>query len=244
MPHLPNVLWLSASPSLQRFNQPLLRYLAPQVSIAQWEYCQTLDEASSLEQAVALLHSYLRGCDHPVHLAGHGISGVVGLICARLYPERVRSLTLLSVAPQPAITWHTHYYVQRQLMPCSKPQILAQIARSLFGSRLPVAAKELVGMLDRDLELSPIPHSLFKLRELAKGGISQPLLVCGSETDPVVDPQMLTGWHAWLKPEDVLRQFPLGHHFFHLAHPQQVGDELLDFWQTVNARTNDLSLIM
>ena len=113
----------------------------------------TLDEASSLEQAVTLLDDYLRECDQPIHLAGHGISGVVGLICARLNPEKVRSLVLLSVAPQPAITWHTHYYVQRQLMPCSRQQILAQIARSLFGRELPMAAKELIKMLDRDLEL-------------------------------------------------------------------------------------------
>ncbi len=239
MPHLPAVLWLSASPSLQRFNQPLLRYLASQIRVTQWEYCQTLDEASSLEQAVALLDDYLQECDQPIHLAGHGISGVVGLICARLNSKRVRSLTLLSVAPQPAITWHTHYYIQRQLMPCSRQQILAQIARSLFGCELPLAAKELVKMLDRDLELSPSPHSLFKLRELAKGGISQPLLICGSKTDPIVDPKMLEGWRFWLKPDDFLQQFPAGHHFFHTAHPQQVGDALLNFWQTMDSEADD-----
>ena len=93
------------------------------------------------------------------------------------------------------------------------------------------------------LELSPIPHSLFKLRELAKGGISQPLLVCGSETDPIVDPKMLEGWRFWLKPEDRLRQFPEGHHFFHLTHPQQVGKVLLDFWQTVSAGADDAQVL-
>jgi pimeloyl-ACP methyl ester carboxylesterase len=243
MSHLPEVLWLSASPSLQSFNQPLLRYLSPHVRVAQWEYYQTLDEASSVENAVTLLDDYLQSYDTPIHLAGHGISGVIGLIYARLCPEKVRSLSLLSVAPQPAVTWHTHYYIQRQLMPCSQYQLLAQIARSLFGSVLPTPAKELVVRLDRDLELSPIPHSLFKLRELAKGGISQPLLVCGSNTDPIVDPQTLSGWLPWLKPDDSLRRIPEGHHFFQMAHPQQVGDELLNFWQTVSVRSLDLSLI-
>ncbi len=40
-----DVLWLNASPSLKGFDRPLLQYLCGHVKIAQWEYCQTQDEA-------------------------------------------------------------------------------------------------------------------------------------------------------------------------------------------------------
>ena len=44
-----DVLWLSASPALQRFDKPLLQYLSGYMRIAQWEYQQTKDEASSID---------------------------------------------------------------------------------------------------------------------------------------------------------------------------------------------------
>ena len=91
MSKLPNVLMLNVSPSLKGFNQLLMRRLSWQVAIAQWEYCQSQDEASSSEVALILLHDYLKASDHPVHLIGHGISGLVGLLYARRHPERVKS---------------------------------------------------------------------------------------------------------------------------------------------------------
>lgn len=251
MPNSPDILWLSASPSLQRFDQPLLRYLAEQTAtesssfsgaIARWEYYQTPDEASSLAKAVALLHDYLKLRDRPIHLAGHGISGTIALTYARRYPERVQSVSLLAVAARPAVTWHAHYYVQRQMLPCSRQQLLAQMARSLFGSPLPYPAKDLVQVLDRDLEASPCLHSLFKLGELPKGSVMMPLLVCSSHNDPVVDPQAVSGWRDWTKSEDALWQCPDGHHFFHYFYPQPVGDRLLSFWQGIQLRSADLSL--
>jgi pimeloyl-ACP methyl ester carboxylesterase len=109
----PNVIWLNTSPSLRWVDQPLLRHLVRCRPILRWEYTQSQDEASSLDTAVDLLHKYVlsRPAETEdttrVHLAGHGISGVVGLLYARRFPKYVRSLTLLSVAAQPAATWHT-----------------------------------------------------------------------------------------------------------------------------------------
>ena len=228
-----DVLWLSASPSLKPFDRPLLRYLSQHLPIAQWEYCQTSDEASSLDKAVVLLHDFLQ-FRRPVHLIGHGMGGILGLIYARRYPEHVQSLALLAVASQPATTWQVRYYVQRQLLPCSRQQVLAQTVRSLFGSQLPYPAKDLVRVLARDLEESPSPHSLFKLVDLPTGGVSMPLMVCGCKTDPVVDPISLAGWLTCLKQEDYLWECPEGHHFFHYFHPQQVGEQVLDFWQSTS----------
>lgn len=235
-------LWISASPSLKHFDQPLLRHLAGQTNLARWEYCQTLDEGSSVWTAIALLHQHLQHQDEPIHLIGHGISGIVALLYSRQYPERVRSLTLLSVSAQPAVTWQAHYYVQRQLLPCSQTQVLGQMIVSLFGRKLPYSMKEILSALRLDLESSPSLHSLFKLNRLPQGGVSMPLLVCGSKTDPIVDPSALADWTAWFKPEDRLWQCLDGHHFFHYFHPQLVGDQILDFWQSQSARQSLLQL--
>ncbi|MGV0023436.1 alpha/beta fold hydrolase [Phormidesmis priestleyi] len=237
-----DVLWLSASPSLKRLNQPLLRHLSEQVTVLQWEYYQTLDEGSCLPNAVALLHEYLKVHNRPIHLAGHGISGVIGLLYARLYPERVKSLCLLSIAAQPAITWHSHYYTQLHLLPCSRQQILAQMALSLFGKRLPYPIKESLEALDRDLDLAPCPHSLFKLNELPKGGVAMPLLVCRSQTDSIIDPMGQSNWLPWMKLEDRLWECPEGRHFFHYFYPELVSSRLLEFWRSVNSRSLNLSL--
>ncbi len=230
------VLWLNASPSLKHFDMPLLRYLSQHIPVFCWEYSQTQDEACSLDQAVVLLHDYLKFRNAPVHLAGHGMGGVVGLMYARRYPRRVCSLTLLAVAAQPATTWHTHYYVQRQLLPCSRQQVLAQMVRSLFGSQFSYPVRDLVAALSRDLEETPALHSLFKLVSLTKGGVSAPLMICGSESDPVVSPLGLYEWHQWLKPGDRLIEFADGHHFFHTFYPEQVGAELLEFWQATDVQ--------
>ncbi|HEY9907663.1 MAG TPA: alpha/beta hydrolase [Thermosynechococcaceae cyanobacterium] len=226
---IPDILWLSCSPSLKRFDQPLLRILSQHFTVARWDYSQTLDEASSLNTAIVLLHDYLKHRKQPIHLVGHGIGGVVGLLYARQHPERVRSLTLLAVAAQPAATWHAHYYVQRQLLPCSRPQLLAQTARSLFGCPLPYSAKDLAIALSKDLETSPTPHSLLGLGSLPKGGVAVPLLVCGSLTDPVVDSLALQDWQAFLKPIDQLWQCDQGHHFFHYSCADRVGAAVMDF---------------
>ncbi len=231
-----DLLWLNASPSLKPFDQPLLRYLSQHLTVAQWLYQQSQDEASALDDAVLLLHDYLSCHDRPVHLAGHGLSGVVGLMYARQFPERVRSLTLLAVAAQPAITWHTHYYVQRQLFSCSRQQLLACTIRSLFGSEILYPIKALVASLSRDLEESPSPHSLFKLANLPIGGVAMPLMVCGSKTDPVVHPPALQEWLVSFKSDDALWQCPDGRHFFHYFHPQAVGAQLLQFWRCLDAQ--------
>ncbi len=230
----PEYVWLSVSPSLKCFDRPLLRLLSQQVEITRWEYQHGLDEASAGQTAVNLLHIYLKKLDHPVHLLGHGMAGVVGLLYARQYPEWVRSLTLLAVAPQPANTWHAHYYVQRHLLPCDRQQVLAQTVRSLFGASLPYPAKDLVAALNHDLTYAPHPHSLFDLTTLPQGGIQPPLLVCGSQADPIVTPPILHDWWSYLKPQDDLWQCPEGRHFFHYDQPDWVAAMITEFWQSCN----------
>ena len=88
-------IWLNASPSLRWVDQLLLRHLTRSNQITLWEYSRSLDEASSLETAVELLHEYIMSqragaaADSKIHLAGHGISGVVGLLYARQFPHHV-----------------------------------------------------------------------------------------------------------------------------------------------------------
>ena len=231
-----DVLWLNTSPSLKYFDQPLLQALAHNHTVAQWTYHQSPDEASSPDDAVLLLHDYLQQQSRPIHLAGHGMSGVVALLYARRFPERVRSLTLLAVGAQPAVTWQTHYYVQRQLITCSRQQLLACTTRSLFGQALSHPVKALVASLNRDLDESPSPHSLFKLATLPKGGVTMPLLVCGSKTDPVVHPPVLQEWLSYFKSDDTLWQCPDGRHFFHYFQPQLVAEQMMRFWRCLAAQ--------
>ncbi|MBD2545128.1 MULTISPECIES: alpha/beta fold hydrolase [Planktothricoides] len=124
----PDALWINVSPALEKFNRPLLKQLSAQTAIAKWEYSQTPDEPTSLEIAVDLLHDYLKDRQQPIHLLGHSTSGLLGLMYARRYPEKVRSrsvadatsLTLLSVGVHPAVDWQAHYYAQLQVLPCSR----------------------------------------------------------------------------------------------------------------------------
>lgn len=238
-----NVLWLNASPSLKGLDKPLLQYLSKYVVVARWEYFQTKDEACSLDAAVALLYDFLKSHDRPVHLAGHGMSGAIALLFARRYPQKVRSLSLLAVASQSANTWQAHYYQQRLLFPLSREQVLVNSVRTLFGNQSPANTKKLLTALIRDLDESPTPHSLFRLIHLPKGGVSMPMFVCGSKNDPVVSPPELQDWQNWLKPEDILWECPKGYHFFHYFYPQQVGEQMLSFWQrfTQNSETTQNS---
>jgi len=235
MSDVPDIVWISASSSVKAFDRPLVQYLSKQRTVAQWQYEQTPDEASSLNSAIELLHQYLETQPQAVHLVGHGMSGVVALLYARRYPERVKSLSLLSVAAQPAITWHAHYYIQRKLLPCSREQLLAQTVRNLFGQRLPFHVQAFVTLLDRDLETSPNLHSLYELVQLPKGGVSMPLLVCAAMDDSIIDRRSHAQWSRLLKLGDRLWRCPSGKHFFHFFHPEQVGEQLFQFWQFENS---------
>lgn len=226
-----DVLWLSSSPALVRFDQPLLSYLSKYMQVAQWEYHPEKDEGSSIDEAVNLLNEFLTPCTDAIHLAGHGAGGAIAVNFARRYPEKVRSLTLLAVASQPAHTWHAHYYVQRSLFTISREQVLANSVRNLFGKQSHHTTKKLMSALDKDLDQTPLSHSIFKLVDLPKGGVSMPMMVCGSNNDPIVDPPALQDWLKYFKPEDNLWECPQGHHFFHYFYPQEVGQQILSFWQ-------------
>lgn len=240
MSYFADALWLSVSPTLQRFDRPLLRTLAQTIPVAQWAYSQTLDEPTSLDAALILLHNYLQDCDRPLHLLGHGTSGLLALLYARQYPEKVRSLTLLSVGVNPAIDWQSHYYAQRRLIPCPQETILRQMVYGLWGSLPRDATEKLTQILEQDLYQSLSPHHLMRSISFLPIGIDLPVLICGGAEDMVIDPRQLQGWRSHLHhAASRVWACPKGRYFFHHADPNQVSRQILKFWRKITSEQRD-----
>ncbi|NJN86954.1 MAG: alpha/beta hydrolase [Leptolyngbyaceae cyanobacterium SL_7_1] len=236
MSKLPDVLWLSVSPALRPFDRPLMQALSQTQTVGYWEYAQTLDEPNSFDAALVLLHDYLKHSDRPLHLIGHSTSGVLGLLYARQHPERVRSLTLLSVGVHPAIDWQAHYYAQAQLLRCSRSILLSQMVYNLFGRQPRATMSRWVTLLEEDLLTSLSPHTLFKRVKVASGGVTVPLMVCGGGEDIIIDPPMLQGWQDWMREGDRLWLCSEGGHFFHYHHPDLVDQAISEFWALLHSR--------
>jgi pimeloyl-ACP methyl ester carboxylesterase len=228
----PDALWLNVSPGLERLDRKLLSCLARHHQVSHWAYRQTPDEPGSLDIALTLLHDFLKGQHRPVHLLGHGTGGLLGLLYARKHPRRVKSLTLLSVGVNPTVDWQAYYYNHLEKLPCSRHEILTQMAYSLFGYQAKPLIRSWVNLLEMDLAHSPSPHSLLKRVSLFPGGVPVPLMACGGEEDPIIDSHQIQGWRPWLKPEDRIWICPKGRHFFHATFPQQVASKILSFWET------------
>ncbi len=227
-----DALWLNVSPALQRLDGKLLKCLARHYNLSHWSYRQTCDEPSSLEIALTLLQDYLKVKNRPIHLFGHGIGGLLGLLYARRFPGRVKSLTLISVGVNPMVDWQAHYYTRLEKLPCSRYQVLTQMAYSLFGYQAKPLIHGWINLLEADLASSPSPHSLLRRVSLFPGKVPVPLMVCGGQDDAIVDPTQIYGWRPWLKPEDRLWICRHGRYFFHHDFPQQVASQILSFWET------------
>jgi pimeloyl-ACP methyl ester carboxylesterase len=239
MSQITDALWLNVSPPFQGFDRPLLKHLSRHTSIAQWEYSQTPDEPNSLETALVLLHDYLKHYSRPVHLLGHSTAGLLGLLYARQHPERVQSLTLLSVGVNPAVDWQAQYYAQRRLLPCDQQTILRQMVYGLLGCSPDGVTETLIKLLEQDLYQSLSPHSLARSMRLLPISVEVPLLVCGSVDDVIIDPNQLRGWQQHLH-HSASRFWvcPGGRYFFHYFYPEQVNKQIVQFWRSISSSQN------
>ncbi|MEM8637926.1 MAG: alpha/beta hydrolase [Cyanobacteria bacterium P01_G01_bin.54] len=229
-----DALWLNLSPRLKRFNLRLLQQLQTHPSVATsligcWDYHQTLDEPCCFEAALTLLHEAIRSGDRPLHLLGHGSSAGLALRYAQRYPQWVRSLTLLSVGSEPTQSWHDHYYALRQLLPCSRSMILAQMVRSLFGQQGPSLTKTFIKILATDLDSALAPHSLAHYTHFEVEHVEPPILVAIGAQDTLLAPINAPSL-SWLKPSDRLYHCPEGRHFFHYDYPCRMAQVISDFW--------------
>lgn len=247
MSYVADALWLNVSPALQGFDRPLLKHIAQRTAIAQWEYAQSPDEPTSFEIALTLLHDYLKHCDRPIHLLGHSTGGLLALLYARQHPERVRSLTLLSVGVNPAIDWQAHYYAQRRLLPCNQKTILRRTVYGLLGCPSKDTIETLVTLLEQDLQHSLSPHHLFRTTNLLPVSVPVPLLVCGGIDDVVISPNQLRDWqHYFNHAHSRLWICPGGRYFFHYFYAQEVSEQIAQFWTSIPSCPNEpvnLSLV-
>lgn len=104
----------------------------------------------------------------------------------------------------------------------------------MFGHQNNKNTLDLIKILQRDLCTAPTAHSLYRLSRVEPGGVSMPMMVCGSENDGIVVPLALAGWQDYLKENDILWTHPWGHHFFHYFFPQETGRQVIKFWQQVH----------
>lgn len=229
----PSALFIGVSQGLQYLNLPLSRVLSRHSTMACWDYHQELDDSCDLETPITLLYDYLKNRSESIHLIGHGIGGVISQIFAHRYPERIRTLTLLAVSPQPGLTWHTHFYIQRKLFPCERSRLLLHSAKTLSAGHLCQPQLErLAAGLAMDLDSSPIPHSLLTLTVLPEITLTVPTLICLDTHDPVVDPTFQAMWTKYLRPIDVMWSISTGSHFFHYFSPQLLADQITAFWHS------------
>lgn len=232
MPQVSDTVWVNVNPSFREFDQPLLNNLSQQRAIAEWQYFQTSDEPTYLEVPLMLLKKYLEQYTYPVNLLGHGIGGLISWLYTGRYPERIKSLTLLSVGPGSAVDWQAHYYVQSNLLNCSRKTLLTHAVYNLFGHQSSYLREKYRQVLERDLLTSTSPHSLCSRLHLFPERVTVPLLVCRGSDDFVIDLNLFQQWKPWLKDIDRLWQCPKGRYFFHYSYPDQVSQQIRAFWQS------------
>jgi surfactin synthase thioesterase subunit len=273
----PNVLWLSVSPHLKGFDQRLLGQLVKTATVRRWDYCQTADEPCCTDDVIDSLHEYLserasleksweeknweetsweaETAMPQVHLLGHGLSGVIGLLYARRYPQYVASLTLLSVGSLPAVNWQAYYYALRQHLPCSRERVLAQMTQLLFGEQPCRFSRALAELLTRDLDNSLTLHSLAHHTHIEPSRVEVPLLICNGAADAIMQSQKEPCWDKWMhlrngadqsdqadhphrspqSPQSFdLWHCPQGNHFFHFHHPQSVAAKITSYWHQLS----------
>jgi pimeloyl-ACP methyl ester carboxylesterase len=243
MSNFPEALFLNVSPSFNHLNQPLLQKLSAQVTIGQWDYQQSLDEAHSIEAAIELLHGYLSQSHQPLHLIGHSTGGLLGLLYARRYPQQVKSLTLMAVGVYPARDWQSHYYHNLQFLPCHRQMILTQMVHCLFGFQSHSETRRWLGVLEDGLQRSLSPHNAFQHFKIFPGSVPVPFLVMGSQDDVIISPAEIQGWKTWMKDHDRLWICPSGRHFFQYHHPQGLSQRMFDFWTHLEKLSHDRSTL-
>ncbi|MGQ9836839.1 MAG: hypothetical protein ACUVRV_02440 [Cyanobacteriota bacterium] len=80
-------------------------------------------------------------------------------------------------------TWHAHFYVQRRLLPCSREQLLIRSAKSFLAEQGWKWVRPLAMALVKELDRSPVPHSVFRVVGIPTPQVAVPVLVCGSQDD-------------------------------------------------------------
>ena len=209
------ILWIDLQPSLYCLFKRTAQNLDHHFEVKRWSFEHDLDESCDVDIVHSLLRQTIESSSTQVHLVGHGISGTIAHLYAQKNPERISSVSMLSVDTHSTNQWTNHYHSMRSQLPCSRFHILSHLSSLLVDRSSEqirnIVTRLLARCLDNDFVYGSIIKSQ-KIENINKANV--PILVINGEKDFVVDKQSHDRWKNILKPGDCYQQISDGRHFF------------------------------
>ena len=228
------ILWVDLQPSLYCLNKRVAQYLSRKRQVKRWSFQHDLDESCNEETVYDLLCETLQNDDNKYHIIGHGLSGTLACKFAQKYPQKLKSLTLLSVDTHTSNHWSSHYLKIRSQLPCSRTQVLSHLSSLLFHQSNARAAAAFPCLLAKCLDSEYIQGSVisqYTRDELIIPSI--PVLIINGQHDFVVDENSRHRWVKKLKPGDCYQSINKGRHFFQFSHSQSTVQRINAFLDMV-----------
>ena len=209
------ILWIDLQPSLYCLFKRTAQTLDQHFEVKRWSFEHDLDESCDVDIVHSLLRQTIEDSSTQVHLIGHGISGTIAYLYAQKYPERILSVSVLSVDTHSTNQWTSHYQSMRSQLPCSRYHILSHLSSLLVDSSSEQIGNIVMRLLARCLDNDFVYGSIIKSQKIENiNKANVPILVINGEKDFVVDKQSHDRWKNILKPGDCYQQISDGRHFF------------------------------
>ena len=230
----PEVLWVDLQPTLYCLNKRVSQRLSRDIGVKRWSFQLDPDEFCMESTVHSMLKTTLESMAEPIHLIGHGLSGIISCEFAHNHPELVESVTLLSVDTLSINQWSSHYLGMRRQLACSREQILKHLSTLLFEVKSSQVKAAFPRLLQACLDNELIQGSIVNLDH--PGSLSSPqvpTLVINGHDDFVVDRMAQQRWEEQLKPGDCYHSLQGGRHFFQFSHAELTATLIRSFLDMV-----------